>query len=90
MEKLMEIIDSCKTAEQLKTFWEHYIMKAANDEETILKLKGAYQLKVHQLNKYYQAQISNLKRERFPVDDEQPLDRIVDESAKPMYNDGPY
>jgi hypothetical protein len=90
MDKILEIIDSCKTAEQLKTFWAHYIMKAANDQETILKLKGAYQLKVHQLNKYYQAQISNLKRERFPVDDEQPLPSITDDAAKPMSSDGPY
>lgn len=90
MVKLLEIIDSCQTPQQLQTFWDYYITKAAHTEEDIWQLKGAYRLKVHQLNKQYQAVLDNMKRERFPVDDEQPLERIVDEAVKPIYKDGPY
>lgn len=90
MEKLMEIIDSCQTPQQLRTFWDYYIMKAAHDEADINQLKGAYRLKVHQLNKQYQAVLDNMKRDRFPVDDEQPLPSVVDETVKPTNADGPY
>ena len=90
MEKLLEIIDSCQTGQQLQTFWDFYIMKAASDTYDIWILKGAHHLKVHQLHKQYQGMLDALKRERFPVDDEQPLSRIVDEAVKPANNDGPY
>lgn len=69
MDKLLAIIDSCTTAEQLSNFYDYYIMKTAMDEQKIWMLKGAYELKKMQIKTTFEA---NYKRERFPCTDEQP------------------
>jgi hypothetical protein len=65
--KILSIIDSCKTAEQIQTCnaWLQIIEISHDDKLACL---GSMQLKLKQLNKLGW---SNLSLNRFPVDDEQ-------------------
>ena len=65
--KILSIIDSCKTAEQIQTCnaWLQIIEISHDDKLACL---GSMQLKLKQLNKLGW---SNLSVNRFPADDEQ-------------------
>jgi wyosine [tRNA(Phe)-imidazoG37] synthetase (radical SAM superfamily) len=88
MQKIIEIIDSCNKFADLKLFYDTFLMKAANDEDVIKVARGAFLLKMHQIEAKGKAQ---WKPERFPCTDEQPLAVIdEDEITKTAPLDGPY
>lgn len=68
IQKILKIIDSCKTAEQIGTCsdWLDIVELSHNDKLTAI---GAMKLKLNQLADYGWSKITN--ENRFPADDEQ-------------------
>jgi len=68
IQKILKIIDSCKTAEQIGTCsdWLDIVELSHNDKLTAI---GAMKLKLNQVADYGWSKITN--ENRFPADDEQ-------------------
>lgn len=90
MQKIIEIIDSCNKFADLKLFYDTFLMRTAIDEDIAKIAKGAFLLKMHQIEAKGKA---TWKPERFPCTDEQPTQLAVideDEITKTAPLDGPY